>query len=387
LSKLIYFVVGEPSGDILASRLMRALHETSPELRFTGIGGDTMKSLGFESLFPVAELSVMGFWEVVPRLPLILRRMNEVADDIAAKQPDILITVDSWGFVSKLLQKLRKRGIKLPVIHYVAPQVWAWKKGRAAKTARLVDHLLCLLPHEPPYFEKHGLKCTFAGHPVIETTAETSVDTVDFRARNGISESCTLLAVLPGSRHSEVSKLAPIFCTVIGQLSAHFPDLHLVIPCVSAMESEVKTAFAGVNVPYRIVLGQHERYNAFRASNFALAASGTVSLELTACGTPHVIAYKFNRFTNFLATRLATTRFANLINILAGQFVIPEFVLANCTAQQISPVVLNLMQHPDKAQAIATEAAQYLLQLKPADAMPSAKAASVVLSYLSNTNK
>jgi lipid-A-disaccharide synthase len=387
LSKLIYFVVGEPSGDILASRLMRALREASPDLRFTGMGGDAMKDLGFESLFPISELSVMGFWEVVPRLPLILRRMKEVADDIAAKQPDVLITVDSWGFVSKLLKKLRKRGVKLPVIHYVAPQVWAWKKGRAAKVARLVNHLLCLLPYEPPYFEKHGLACTFAGHPVIETTAEMSAEPVDFRARYGIPENCTLLTVLPGSRHSEVSKLAPVFCKVIAQLSAHFPDLHLAIPTVSAMESEVKAAFAGIGVPYQVVQGQHERYNAFRASNFALAASGTVSLELTACGTPHVIAYKFNPLTNFIIDRLATTRFANLINILAKKFVIPEFVLENCDEILIAPVVQDFMQHPDKARTIADEAAQYLQQLKPADAMPSAKAASVVLSYLSNPSK
>jgi lipid-A-disaccharide synthase len=387
LDNLIYFVVGEPSGDILASRLMRALREASPALRFAGMGGDTMKDLGFESLFPISELSVMGFWEVVPRLPLILRRMNEVADDIAAQQPNVLVTIDSWGFVSKLLQKLRKRGIQLPVVHYVAPQVWAWKKGRAVKTARLVDHLLCLLPHEPPYFEKHGLKCTFAGHPVIETTAEMSAHPVDFRMRHGIPEKCTLLTVLPGSRHSEVSKLAPIFCKVVRQLSAHFPDLHLAIPTVSAMESEVKAAFAGIGIPYQVVQGQRERYSAFRASNFALAASGTVSLELTACKTPHVIAYKFNRLTNFLVNRLATTRFANLINILAGQFIIPEFVLENCNEQLIAPSVLDLMQHPDKAKAIADEAEQFLQQLKPADAMPSAKAASVVLSYLLNQNK
>jgi lipid-A-disaccharide synthase len=384
---LVYFVVGEPSGDILASRMMKALRKKSPDICFAGIGGDTMTDLGFESLFPMSELSVMGFWEVLPRLPLILKRMNEVADDIATKRPDVLVTVDSWGFVGRLLQKLKKRGIQLPKVHYVAPQVWAWKKGRAAKVAKSVDHLLCLLPYEPPYFEKYGLKCTFAGHPVIETTAEMSVRQDDFRARYRIPETSVLLIVLPGSRHIEVSRLAPLFCKVIRQLSVHFPALYLVIPTVSAMGNEVKAAFADIGLPHSIIYGQHERYDAFRASDFALAASGTVSLELTACGTPHLIAYTFNRFTNFMLTRMATIRFANLINLLADRFVIPEYVLNNCLETNITPAMLDLMQHPEKAKAIATEALQYLQQLKPADAMPSEKAAAVVLSYISSQNK
>ncbi|MDR0714813.1 MAG: lipid-A-disaccharide synthase [Bacteroidales bacterium] len=377
---LIYFVVGEPSGDILASRLMKALTKKSPGVRFSGVGGEAMTETGFKSLFPMSELSVMGFWEVAPRLPLILKRMNETADDIAAQRPDVLVTVDSWGFVGRLLGKLEKRCPNLTKVHYVAPQVWAWKKGRAAKVARMTDHLMTLLPYEPPYFEKYGLKCTFVGHPVIENTAHINVCPVEFKARYGIPETAVLLTLLPGSRHSEVSKLAPVFGKVVRQLLPYFPGLYLLIPTVSAMADEVEAAFENTGIPHLLIHGQQERYKAFMASDFALAASGTVSLELTACGTPHVIAYKFNRLTNILIQRLATTRFANLINILAGKFVIPEFVLANCNEKRITPVVLELMRHPEKAKAIATEASQYLQLLKPSDALPSEKAASVVLS-------
>ncbi|MDR1865216.1 MAG: lipid-A-disaccharide synthase [Bacteroidales bacterium] len=382
--KLIYFIVGEPSGDILVSRLMRALREKAPDVRFAGTGGETMTEAGFESLFPVAELSVMGFWEVAPRLPLILKRMKQVILDIEAKRPDVLVTVDSWGFVSKVLQRLKKRGVCLPKVHYVAPQVWAWKKSRAPKAAGLIDHLMTLLPYEPPYFEKYGLKCTFVGHPVIENTARLPDDQAEFKARYGIPERCTLLAVLPGSRHSEVSKLAPVFGKVIRQLAAHFPDLFLLLPTVEAIAGEVETAFAGLGLPCRVITGQYERYSAFKASRFALAASGTVSLELAACGVPHVIAYKFNFLTNKIIKHLAITPYANLINILAGRFVIPEFVLENCTYKLIAPAVLELLQHPDRAQAQADEAGKYMLKLKPENATPSGKAAEVVLSLINS---
>ncbi|MDR2037675.1 MAG: lipid-A-disaccharide synthase [Bacteroidales bacterium] len=380
--KLIYFVVGEPSGDILASRLMHALHEKDPEIRFTGTGGETMKASGFESLFNISELSVMGFWEVVPRLPVILKRMKEVIADIEAKKPDVVVTVDSWGFVNKVLKQLKDKGMDMPKVHYVAPQVWAWKKGRAPKVAKLVDRLMTLLPYEPPYFEKYGLECTFVGHPVIENTANLPDNKTEFRARYNIPEKSTLLTVLPGSRHSEVSRLVPVFKKVILKLHREYPDLFLVIPSVEAMAEEIKTSFSDLQVPHRVVLGQYERYSAFQASIFALAASGTVSLELAACGTPHIIAYRFNYLSNKMIKHLATTKYANLINILADRFIIPEFVLENCHENLITPVALELMQSQEKAKKQVEEAQQYLLKLKPGDLMPSEKAASVVLSVI-----
>jgi lipid-A-disaccharide synthase len=376
----VYFIVGEPSGDILASRLMRALREKAPDIRFAGMGGETMTDAGFESLFPISDISVMGFWEVVPRLPVILRRMKQVVADIEKNRPDVLVTVDSWGFVKKVLQKLQKHGVHIPKVHYVAPQVWAWKKNRTRQVAELTDHLMCLLPYEPPLFEKYGLPSTFVGHPVIENTANLPDVQAEWKARHQIPKQCTLLTILPGSRHGEISRLAPVFRKVILRLYEHYPDLYLLIPTVAAMTGEINAAFAGLQAPYQIVVGQYERYNAFKASVFAVAASGTVSLELAACGTPHVIAYTFNRLTNKIAKYLATTPYANLLNILGNRLVIPEFVLENCLEKRITPVVLDLMQHPEKAKEQTKETRQLLQQLKPADAMPSEKAAAVVLS-------
>ena len=376
----IYLVVGEPSGDILASRLIKAIRQKRPEAEFFGIGGETMKAEGFNSLFNIKDLSVMGFMEVIPRLPIILRRRKEVLCDIERVQPDVIVTVDSWGFVNSILKILKKKGNKIPIVHYVAPQVWAWKKGRAKKAAQIIDHLMTLLPYEPPYFEKYGLDCTFVGHPVIENTANLPTDISFLRTQAGIPENACVLCVLPGSRHSEVSKLAPVFVESIKRLNKEIPNLFLLIPSVETMKEEIDEHFKNIGIPYKLIVGQKARYEAFCMSEFALAASGTVSLELTACGTPHVIAYTFNPLTNTIVEFLAITKYANLINILADRFVIPEFVLRNCKANLIVPEILSFLQNKEKCTTQVAQAKEQLAKLKPTDKFPSEKAAEVVLS-------
>jgi len=375
---LVYIIVGEPSGDILAGRLMQVMQQQYPGVRFAGTGGETMTAQGFHSLFPIAEISVMGFWEVLPKLPLIMKRLKEVLADIEQLQPDVIVTVDSWGFVSRILNKLKRKKSAIPTVHYVAPQVWAWKKSRAPKAAKLMDRMMTLWPYEPAYFEKYGLRCDFVGHPVIENTTNISADLEEFKARHHIPCQGTVLCVLPGSRHSEIKKLIPVFSKVINRLKDYFPHLFLIIPSVEAIADEVRNAFARTDIPHCVITGQQERYNAFRISTFALAASGTVTLELTACGTPHVIAYTFNAMTNQMIKRMATTDYANLINILADKPIIPEFVLENCREDLIAAKVLELMQNPAMAQAQINEAKQYFAQLKPEDMMPSEKVASIV---------
>ena len=382
MKKLVYIIAGEPSGDLLASRLMQALRDKHPDIRFAGMGGETMTALGFESLFDISEISVMGILEVLPKLRLIMRRMNQVMADIREKRPDVLVTVDSWGFVHQVLSRLKKEGNPVPKVHYVAPQVWAWNRGRAKTVAQLVDRLMTLLPYEPPYFEKYGLHCTFVGHPVIENTAGLMNDAAAFKEKYGIPQQCTLMSVLPGSRHSEIKRLIPVFKQVLRKLNKTFPDLYLVIPTVASISRDVESAFADLETPHCVIIGQYERYAAFQSSVFALAASGTVSLELTACGTPHVITYRFGFVLNKMLKHFAGTKYANLINNLADKFVIPECILENCRETLITPAILHLMQHPEKAQAQVDEARQYLLKLKPGNAMPSEKVAEVVLDSM-----
>jgi len=378
----VYIIAGEPSGDILAARLMIALRKQYANIQFCGIGGESMAEQGFQSLFDIKDLSVMGFWEVLPKLPVILRHMKEVLTDIEQQQPNVIVSVDSWGFVSSVLNKLKKRKIATPKIHYVAPQVWAWKKGRAKKAAKLMNHLMTLLPYEPQYFEKHGLATTFVGHPVIENTADLPSNLEILRQQFGVPENARVLCVLSGSRHNEIKKLSPIFIEVVKRLQQQIPNLYLLIPSVIAMKGEVEKIFADINIPYKIVVGQQQRYAAFCLSEFALAASGTVSLELAACGTPHIIAYKFNYLTNKMIARLATTKYANLINIIADQPIIPEFVLHNCRADLIYPVAIDFLQNPAKRTEQVESAKIILQQLKPQDAMPSEMAAKVVADYL-----
>jgi lipid-A-disaccharide synthase len=382
VSQLVYIIVGEPSGDILASRLLMALKKRDSNLSFAGIGGETMIALGFKSFFSISDLSVMGVWEVVPRLPLILKRRNQIVEDITQQQPNVIVTVDSWGFVRAVIKKLKKRGVGIPIVHYVAPQVWAWKKSRAPQAAKMFDRLMTLWPFELPYFEKYGLNCHFVGHPVVENVAGVSDDLSEFRERCKIPMSSTVLCVLPGSRHSEVKRLIPVFSRVVSRLHTQFPNLFLLIPTINSIAEEVEQAFAKMSVPHCIVRGQSDRYQAFRCSCFAIAASGTVTLELAACSTPHLIAYRFSRLTNLIAKVFVTAPYANLINILAQREVIPEFVLANCRSDLIHAKALELMCDAQNAQEQVKQAKQHLLQLQPGGTTPSQKAAEVIYNTI-----
>jgi lipid-A-disaccharide synthase len=376
----IYFVTGEPSGDLLASSLMKVLKEKNPGVEFYGIGGETMKLYGLNSLFSMAELTVMGFFEVLPRLPLILKRIKQTLVDIERVNPDILITVDSWGFVSVLLSRLKKKNVNVPKLHYVAPQVWAWKKGRAKNVAKLADRLMTLLPYEPKYFEKYGLKCDFVGHPVVENRIE-EIDADDFRIRYNIPANAIVLSVLPGSRSSEIKRLVPVFREAVKRLSTKVENLFVLIPTVETVAGEVGKAFENSDIPYRIVTGRNERYAAFKQSIAAIAASGTVSLELASCKTPHLVAYKFSPLTNFLADIFVNVKYANLINILSNREIIPEFTIYKCRANLIADRALELMDS-NAAKLMIRDMDEGLQKLRLPDMTPSDKAAKIAIHLI-----
>lgn len=380
----IYFIVGEPSGDLLASGLMKALLKVDPSIEFRGMGGESMIAKGFCSLFNIAEISVMGFFEVLPRLPLILKRLKQTIADIEKWQPDVIVTVDSWGFASSLLSRLKKRKSKIPTIHYVAPQVWAWKKSRAKKVAQLTDHLMTLLPNECQYFEKYGLHCEFVGHPVAERIAASIGTEAIFRDKIKIPANAKVICVLPGSRRSEIRKLAPVFKRAIIKINECEGDFHVVIPTVVAMETKVRKIFSDLKLPVRIVTGTENRYNTFKISDIAIAASGTVSLELAALKVPHLIAYTFNTLTNIMVKMTIKIRFANLINILANREIIPEFVLNNCRPYLIANCAISLLNSRQKAESQVLNAQQTMQQLNLPNIMPSERAAQIVIETVKN---
>ena len=213
-----YLIAGEPSGDALGYKLMTALKEKDKKAKFCGVGGDSMQSAGLKSLFNIKDLAIMGLAEVIPSIPRVLHRINETVEDIKKQKPDAVISIDSWSFCSRVHKKLRKLDLDIPQIHYVAPQVWAWKKKRARTMYKYIDHLLTLFPQEPKYFTPYNLPATFVGHPVIESDIVNGQES-DFKKRHKIAASKKIMLVLPGSRHNEVERLLPTFLEVVKHIN------------------------------------------------------------------------------------------------------------------------------------------------------------------------
>jgi lipid-A-disaccharide synthase len=379
---LIFIIAGEPSGDALGGALMAALKQrTGGAVRFAGIGGERMAEEGLRSLVPLHELAIMGIAEVLPRARRILRLVRETADRVATLQPAAVVTIDSSGFTWRVAENLRRRGERVTLIHYVAPMVWAWRKAKARKVARWYDHLMTLLPFEPAYFTALGLACSYVGHPVLESGADRG-DGAAFRRRHGIAADAQVLCLLPGSRRGEVNRLLPIYRRTVIALRQRHPRLTIVLPTIELVADAVGAATRAWPVPVTIVHGLAEKYAAFAASDLALAASGTVALELAMAGLPAVIAYKMNPITGFLARRIVKTRFVNLVNVILDRLVVPELLLEECTADRLSSALDALL---DDAAARAVQVAGYresLARLGRGGTAPSLRAADTVLAIM-----
>ncbi|WP_425449943.1 lipid-A-disaccharide synthase [Virgifigura deserti] len=373
---LLFLIAGEPSGDLLGARLMGAMTaRTGGRVRYAGVGGDLMKAEGLHSQFPMSELALMGLVEVLPHLPRLLRRIDQIATTIRRMRPDAVVTIDAPAFNFRVAAKLRGSGI--PVVHYVAPSVWAWRPDRARKVARFLDHLLALLPFEPPYFEAHGLGCTYIGHPVLETLTEPP-DGQAFRRRHDLPPSAPLLCVLPGSRPGEVSRLLPVFGQTLAVLADRQPGLHAVVPTVPSVAAEVEAAARGWAVPASVVSGQDQKLGAFAAADAALAASGTVVLELAAAGLPTIAAYRANPVTAMMLRRLVKVRYATLVNLILDRPVVPEFLQERCTADHLVPAVEQLLSS-GAARDAQRSGFQEALEELAVQGRPSDLAAAVVL--------
>ncbi len=379
-SPLIFLIAGEPSGDFLGARLMEALKKkTGNRVSFAGIGGTRMEEQGIKSLFPMAELSVMGVAEILPRLPGLLRRIAETAEAVERLAPAALVTIDSPDFNFRVARRTKGKGI--PLIHYVAPTVWAWRPGRAKKVAGFLDHLLALLPFEPPYFEAEGLPTTFVGHPVLEGGAGKG-DGPGFRDRHGMSATDTLITVLPGSRMSEVSRLHRIFGETLFLLKKKFPRLRCVVPTVDTVAGTVRRVTAGWPVPVLVIEGDTEKFDAFAASDAALAASGTVALELALARTPAVIAYKTNMLTGLVARWLVRARFAHLVNLVLDREAIPEFLQGACRPDFLAAAMEDLLADTGRRDKQVSAYADALKKLGPKGPSPASRAAAVVLDAI-----
>ena len=339
----IYLIAGEPSGDLLGSRLMRALRKkTNNNVEFFGLGGDTMEQEGLTPLFDISELAVMGLVEVIPSIPRVLRRIKQTINDIKKCQPDIVITIDSWSFCSRIHKALRKQNLGIKQLHYVAPQVWAWKKRRAKTMYKYIDELLTLLPTEPKYFTPHNLNTIFVGHPVIESDALKAKGS-DFRKKFKLSADRQIISILPGSRHTEVSKLFDDFMCAAEILYKQNNNFVFALPTVKTVAERVKKMLEKYDLPVIVLENESDRYTAFQASCAAIAASGTVALELAMCKIPHIISYKVAPLTYFMAKHLVKIKYVNLTNIMLKRGVVPELLQEKCTPQNIVQYINELL--------------------------------------------
>jgi lipid-A-disaccharide synthase len=372
---LIYLIAGEASGDVLGARLITALRARRADLAFAGIGGEAMAAQKVASLFPMQDLALMGLLEVLPRLAHLRRRLRQTVDDIAARRPDVLITIDSPGFALRVLKAIGPLGLKRA--HYVAPQVWAWRESRVRHYPGLWDELLCLLPFEPAFFARHGLPATFVGHPVLESGADRG-DAARFRATHRIDAAARIVTIMPGSRRTEVARLLPI----LGATLQRLPNVAPVVPVAAPVADAVRQATRGWTPRPVLVVEAQDKYDAFAASAAALTKSGTSTLELAMAGVPMVVTYRVNPLSAAIARRLVTVKYASVINLLAGREVVPELIQQTCTPERLAAEMRILLNDPA---AVATQLAacrDAIGLLRPPAGLPSEAAAAAVLGLL-----
>jgi lipid-A-disaccharide synthase len=380
---LLYLIAGEPSGDFLGARLMAAL-KAEAALRFAGVGGPRMAAEGLESLFPIDELALMGLAEVLPHVPSLLWRIAKTVADIRRRRPAAVVTIDSSGFTWRVARRVRQAGKPPVLIHYVAPMVWAWRPGRAREVARRYDLLLTLLPFEPPYFEAVGLDCAFVGHPVIESGADGG-DGAGFRWRHDIAPEAPLLTVLPGSRRNEALRLLPVFGAAVGLLAARYPGLRVVVPTLDPVAATVNDAISTWPGAPIVVEAEDDKFDAFAASDAALAASGTVALELAMARLPSVVAYRINRLTHAVVRRMVTVRYANLVNLLLDRAAVPELIQDDCTPERLADAVSRLLDDDDACRDQLADYDRAVELLGYGGPAPSQRAARQVLAAMAQT--
>jgi lipid-A-disaccharide synthase len=376
----IVLIAAEESGDALGAALVRALREqTGGAVKFAGVGGRAMAAAGITSPFPIDDLAIIGFNSIPRRLPMILRRIRETAEMVIAADPDALVIVDSPDFTHRVARRVRRRVPSIPIIDYVSPSVWAWRPGRARAMRGYVDRVLAILPFEPAAHARlGGPPCSYVGHPLTERLSDLRPDAAEAERRRADPP---LVLVLPGSRSSEIGRLLSIFGEALAQVGARIGPMELALPTLPHLLPLVRVGVASWPIQPKIVTDAAAKWAAFRNARVALAASGTVTLELALSGVPTVAAYRVSLFEEIVArlirlrSRLPSVILANLV---IGENVVPEFLQHDCTPQQIADALVPLFADtPERTRQV--EAFARLDCIMALDAAPSAKAAQLVV--------
>ncbi|UWU65784.1 lipid-A-disaccharide synthase [Bradyrhizobium sp. NC92] len=377
----IFLIATEESGDRLGSALMKVLRQRLGDgVQFVGVGGRTMAREGLESLFPIEELSIVGFAAVVQQLPKILRLIRETADAVTAAAPDVLVIIDSPDFTHRVARRVRSRSPAIPIVDYVSPQLWAWRPGRARTMLGYVDHVLGLLPFEPEEYRKlGGPPCSYVGHPLIEQLSSLRPSAEEQKRREGKPP---VLLVLPGSRRSEVRHHLDVFGATLGRLRGEGCAFELMLPTMPHLEATIREGVANWPVKPQIVIGENERRAAFRIAHAALAKSGTVTLELALSGIPMVTAYRVGAIEAFILRRAIRVSSVILANLVIGKDVIPEYLQEACTPEQLAPALAALLTD-SPLRRVQVEAFAKLDQImSTGNTSPSVLATDIVLATM-----
>jgi lipid-A-disaccharide synthase len=381
VTRKIFLIATEESGDRLGASLMKVLRQRlGGAVRFEGIGGRSMAREGLVSLFPIEELSIMGFSAVVKQLPMILRRIRETVDAVTQASPDVLVIIDSPDFTHRVARRVRAKDPAIPIIDYVSPSVWAWRPGRARAMCAYIDHVLALLPFEPEQYRNlRGPPCSYVGHPLTEQIASLRPDAEEQQRRDG---SPPVLLVLPGSRRSEVGHHMLAFGVTLGRLAAEGVQFDLILPTMPHLLEAVREGAKRWKVAPRIVVGEQEKRAAFRIAHAALAKSGTVTLELALAGVPMVTAYRTGALEAWIMLRTINVQSVILANLVVGENVVPEFIQQDCTSKKLLPALREVVADTPLRRRQVEAFAKLDAIMSTGNQTPSARAADIVLAAM-----
>ena len=375
--KKIFILTGEPSGDKLASTVILKLKQTNSEIEYSCVGGYHLESLGINSIYKLNEITYMGFTSVLLNIFKIKKKINETAKEVIKFNPDILFSVDSPDFTLRVAERVKKINNNIKTIHYVAPQVWIWREGRVKKFKKFVDHMLLLFNFEKKYFDKENIPNTFVGHPLLEDNIKSKIDLSSL-----IDNDKKIISIFAGSRNSETNILLPILSDFIRLMNENSDNYNFIF---HATEKNKETIVSFLkNSPFnnfQVISDEDIKSQILSKSIFAVAKSGTVSLEICKAKVPSIIIYKINMINYLIMKSLVKVKFANIINIINNKEVIPELLQDECNAKEIFNSVNYLLNHPDLLKLQLYEIGKTINEIK-SDTISSDKAASILLQYL-----
>mgnify|MGYP001352150418 FL=1 len=358
--KKVFILTGEPSGDKLASKVINDLKKINQNIEFLSVGGEHLQSLGIKSIYDLKEITYLGFTNVILNIFKINKKINETVKSIISYNPDVLFTVDSPDFTLRVAEKVKKINAKIKTVHYVAPQVWVWREGRVKKIKSFIDHILLLFNFEKKYFEKENVSCEFVGHPLLQNKERSKIDINQIIGKNK-----ALISVFAGSRKSEILVLMPILLDFIKLMNEKYTDMTYVFHSTKEYSDLIQSFINESSLSNcEIVSDNKIKHHILQKSVFAVAKSGTVSLEISNAKIPSIILYKMG-FINFMIVKsLVKTKYANIINFAANEEIIPELLQSDCNSKNIFKHVSNFLEDPNKIKEQVNKVQNVLNKLK-----------------------